>query len=129
MSAWPHIVWLELVDQQITPVTFRGLFAALRHCPHLHWLQISTDTVNIDIDPDTESFQHTALQQLILRPSDLADGEAVARIIFSMLPCVDRVLYSVYPELYSWHEVNRHLESFRSSPVTGHYITGVPSEI
>ncbi|KAG2121774.1 hypothetical protein BD769DRAFT_1476847 [Suillus cothurnatus] len=128
ISGWPHIVWLELVDREITPVTFRGIFAALRQCPHLQWLQISMDTVNIDIDPDTESFQHTALQQLILRPSDLADGEAVARIIFSMLPYVNRVLYSVYPELYSWQEVNGHLESLRSLPVTGRCITGAPSE-
>jgi hypothetical protein len=56
------------------------------------------DIVNIDVDPDTESFQPTALQQLILNPSDLAEGEIVARIIFSMLPCIDRGLYSVFPE-------------------------------
>jgi hypothetical protein len=41
-------------------------------------------------------------------------GEAVTRIIFSVLPFVDRVSYSVFPGLYSWQEVNVHLESFRS---------------
>lgn len=87
------------------------------------------DTVNIDVDPDTESFQHTALQQLILTRSGLADGKAVARIIFSMLPYVDRVLYSAFAGFCLWHEVNQHLQSFQSSAVTGSYITGAPSEI
>jgi len=55
-------------------------------------------------------------------------GEAVARIIFSMLPYVDRVSYSVLPELYSWQEVDVHLEYLRSLWVTGRCITGIPSE-
>ncbi|KAG1873129.1 hypothetical protein F4604DRAFT_1925623 [Suillus subluteus] len=129
MSKWPHICSLELVDWQITPVTFRGLLAALRQCPHLHSLQISMDIVNIDIDPETESFRHTALQQLTLTRSDLADGEAVARIVFSVLPYVNSVLYSEFLRSYSWDEVNRHLQSFQSSLVTGPDIAGAPSEI
>ncbi|KAG1807989.1 uncharacterized protein BJ212DRAFT_715633 [Suillus subaureus] len=111
MSRWPHIRSLELVDWQITPITFRGLFAALRQCPHLCWLQISMDAVNIDINPDTEPFQHTTLQQLILTRSDLVDGEAVARIIFSMLPYVDRVLYSWHEEYHQRSELDTHVRA------------------
>jgi hypothetical protein len=55
-------------------------------------------------------------------------GEAVAHIIFSMLPYVDRVSYLVFPELYSWQEVDVHLEYLRSLWVTGHCITGIPLE-
>lgn len=69
-------------------VTFRGLFAALRRCPHLYILALPIDAVNIDVDPEVESFQHTSLRYLDVSDSDVADPEAVARIIFSMLPCV-----------------------------------------
>ncbi|KAG1733809.1 hypothetical protein EDB19DRAFT_1191312 [Suillus lakei] len=64
-SSWPHLRTLEIAGLQVPPaVTFRGLFAALRLCPHLHRLEIFMDAVNIDIDPEAESFQHAALQSL-----------------------------------------------------------------
>jgi hypothetical protein len=74
MSSWLHIRCLDLRDSRLylqSTITFRGLFAALRLCPHLCTLWLSMDAVNIDIDLEAESFQHP---------------EVVARIIFSMLP-------------------------------------------
>ncbi|KAG0694970.1 hypothetical protein DFH29DRAFT_880347 [Suillus ampliporus] len=130
ISSWPHIRSLKIEDPRCRPptVTFRGLFAALRQCPHLHTLQILIDAVNIDIDPKAESFQHTTLHTLDLAQSWEADAEAVARIIFSMLPCVDMV--SRLPDLshlsHAWHDVNKHLKSLKSSPVPGRHITGAP---
>ncbi|KAG1744568.1 uncharacterized protein EDB91DRAFT_191157 [Suillus paluster] len=130
MSSWPHIRSLELVDRQMaSAVTFRGLFTALRRCPHLHTLHLLLDAQHIDIDPKAESFQHTALQILDLTWSHVADAEAVARIIFSMLPCVDRVAQigtwctGSRPK-EEWYEVNRHLKSLKSSAVLGCHITG-----
>ncbi|KAG2035834.1 hypothetical protein BDR03DRAFT_961689, partial [Suillus americanus] len=58
MSSWPHLRYLDLKDPYQTrgAITFRGLFAALRQCPHLYELSLLIDAVNIDIDPTTESF-------------------------------------------------------------------------
>ncbi|OAX36711.1 hypothetical protein K503DRAFT_801820 [Rhizopogon vinicolor AM-OR11-026] len=115
MSSWPHMVFLELTDLHCCPptVTFRGLLAALRLCPHLHTLRLSMDAVNIDIDPKVESFQHTSLQTLDVGPSPAEDAEAITCIISSMLPC----LSSVHCRLESgshlvWEEVNTRLELF-----------------
>ncbi|KAG1873198.1 hypothetical protein F4604DRAFT_1767167 [Suillus subluteus] len=83
MSYWPHIRTLELMDQQVIPtVIFRGLFAALRRCPHLHTRDILLGAVNIDIYHTAESFLHTSLKHLNLTSSDMLDVEAC--IIFSM---------------------------------------------
>ncbi|KAG1733792.1 hypothetical protein EDB19DRAFT_2026649 [Suillus lakei] len=130
MSSWPHIRSLSLVDWYLCPptVTFSGLFAALRLCPHLQDLEVSVDARNIDIEPEAESFQHTSLQNLTVGLSELesADAEAVARIIFFMLPAIDRVMCgsSGVPRL--WKYVNRHLEFLRNkaSSMPGRCITG-----
>ncbi|KAG2119628.1 uncharacterized protein F5147DRAFT_832332 [Suillus discolor] len=129
MSSWPHIRSLELVDSQMPPtVTFRGLFAALRLCPHLHTLHILMDTVNIDIDPAAESFQHTTLQKLDLCQSDIKDAETVARIIYSVLPCIDRiptqrVCWAAPVAFYKeWAEVNKHLGYLKFSTFGGDII-------
>ncbi|KAG1777993.1 hypothetical protein EV702DRAFT_1099266, partial [Suillus placidus] len=134
MTSWPHIRSLSLVDWYPCPptVTFRGLFAALRLCPRLQDLQVSLDDRNIDIEPEAESFQHTSLKTLIVGSSELgeADVEAIARIIFSMLPAVDRVMCaSGVPR--SWNNVNRHLQLLRNKPSSapGCCITGAASDL
>ncbi|KAG1744561.1 uncharacterized protein EDB91DRAFT_1080672 [Suillus paluster] len=94
MSSWPHIRTLSLEEPHCRPatITFRGLFTALRRCPHLQTLDVLIDTARIDIDDTAESFQHTTLRSLGLIPSShVVDAEAVSRIIFSTLPCVDRL--------------------------------------
>ncbi|KAG1873192.1 hypothetical protein F4604DRAFT_778583 [Suillus subluteus] len=127
MSSWPHIGILEFIDSQAIPtVTFRGLFAALRRCPRLHMLDIPLDAV--DIDPTAESFQHTSLQHLNLTSSDISDAKAVARIIFSVLPSVDRVVPLHKRSSGVCLEVQTHLESFRASAVLGCHITGAASK-
>ncbi|OJA13888.1 hypothetical protein AZE42_05395 [Rhizopogon vesiculosus] len=113
MSRWPHIRSLEL---QNTPrVTLRGLFAALRLCPDLHRLAIDIDAVDIDVDPEAESFQHTSLQSLAVGSSKTEDPEAAARIIFSMLPSISHVDHDW--NILEWDEVNGQLESLRVSAV------------
>jgi hypothetical protein len=113
MSSWPHIYDLSLSNTHL--VTFRGLFAALRLRPRLHSLATDIDAVNIDIDPEIESFQHTSLQRLDVGSSHVGDPVAVARIIFMMLPCIRCVIRdSNRPE---WDEVNRQLDSLRLSVV------------
>ncbi|KAG2126213.1 hypothetical protein DEU56DRAFT_556074 [Suillus clintonianus] len=130
MSSWPHIRTLEFKDPQAlqATVTLRGLFAALRRCPRLHTLDMPVDLVDIDIDPAAESFQDTSLQNLILTSSDITDAEAVARIIFLVLPSVDRVIPPTnhgYERSYDvCLEVQKHLESYRASAVLGQHITG-----
>lgn len=119
MSSWPHICSLILMGHLRQPtVTFRGLFAALRFCPHLHTLQVMIDTsMSIDIGPAAESFQHTSLRKLRVGASSLAaaEVEAVARIILSVIPCADLVTdWGLRGSL--WHEVNRRIQAFRSSP-------------
>lgn len=117
MASWPHICSLELSDMETVPtVTFRGLFTALSRCPNLLRLNMSMDVAGIDIDPTAESFQHTTLESLKLTRSRVADAEAVARILFSMLPRVDKVTDRWDPwntEISfqkHWDEVNRHLD-------------------
>jgi hypothetical protein len=78
------------------------------------------DAANIDINPEAESFQHSSLQKLHLGDSRVGDAEAVALIIFSMLPHVGEVMYFGYGtntgylggNSAMWWEVNRHLRSF-----------------
>ncbi|KAG2028300.1 hypothetical protein BDR03DRAFT_1019994 [Suillus americanus] len=133
MSSWPHIRMLEFVDPQVIPtVTFRGLSAALRQCPRLHTLDIPLNAVNIDIDPTVESFQHTSLQCLNLTSSHISDAEAVACVIFSMLPSVDRVLppadQGYKCPSHVCLEVQRHLGSFRAFAGLGRHVTGAASK-
>ncbi|KAG2031076.1 hypothetical protein BDR03DRAFT_973486 [Suillus americanus] len=129
MSSWPHIRMLEFTDPQVVPtVTFRGLFAALHRCPRLHTLDIPLDAVNIDIDPTAESFQHFSLQHLNLTSSDISDAKAVARVVFSVLPSVDRIFPLHRRSSGVCLEVQRHLESFRASAVLGCHITGAASK-
>lgn len=129
MSSWPHICSLILIGHLRQPtVTFRGLFAALRFCPHLHTLQVMVDTsMNIDIGPAAESFQHTSLKTLRLGASSVAgaEAEAVARIIFSVLPCVNlvtdwRLRRSVWDKVIQHIQ---HIKAFGSSPALGR-VTG-----
>ncbi|KAG1733807.1 hypothetical protein EDB19DRAFT_1729676 [Suillus lakei] len=127
-SSWPHIRSLKLEDPHLRPpsITFCGLFTALRQSPHLHTLHVLMDAVHIDIDPQAESFQHTSLRTLDVRSSHIADREAVAHIISSMLPSVESVIYgySGHHIRYAWQEVNKRLKSFKSSAVLGRRITG-----
>lgn len=128
MSSWPHIRSLKLEDPHLRPatITFCGLFAALRQSPHLHTLHVSMDAVNIDADPQAESFQHTSLQTLDVRSSHIADRETVAQIIFSMLPSVESVIYGYSGRhiRYAWQEVNKRLKSLKSSAALGRCVTG-----
>jgi hypothetical protein len=117
MASWPHIYSLELSDMETVPtVTFRGLFTALSRCPNLLRLNMSMDAAGIDIDPTAESFQHTTLESLELTRSCVVDVEAVARILFSMLPRIDKVTDQWDPwntEIHfqkQWDEVSRHLD-------------------
>ncbi|OAX37562.1 hypothetical protein K503DRAFT_226742 [Rhizopogon vinicolor AM-OR11-026] len=113
VSCWPHIRSLSFYSTRL--VTFRGLFAALRLCPHLHTFAAEIDALNIDVDPDAESFQHTSLQTLDLGFSDVDDHQAVARIIFSMLPRICQVV--PFRNRWQWDKVNRQLEYLRLSAV------------
>ncbi|KAG2137871.1 uncharacterized protein EDB93DRAFT_754580 [Suillus bovinus] len=122
MSCWPHIRSLELNDTKCrqATITFRGLFAALRQCPHLDTLRMLIDAMNIDVDPTTEpsSSRHTSLQLLDVRSAKVVDTEAVARIIFSMLPCVDKVYHAPdSSHANAWHEVRNYLKDLKSSAV------------
>lgn len=120
MTSWPHIRSLSLVDWHLWPtaVTFRGLFAALRLCPRLQDLEISVDARNIDIEPEAEAFQHTSLKKLIvgLRETEEVNGEAVARIVSSMLPAIDRVMWANGGVPRLWYDVNIHLGILRNKP-------------
>ncbi|KAG0695751.1 hypothetical protein DFH29DRAFT_879818 [Suillus ampliporus] len=132
MSSWPHIRVMDLTDHEFHPptITFRGLFVALRQCPHLHFLRSPIDAVNIDIDPKAESSQHHSLRVLDVGLSDIADAQTVACIIHSMLPGVDggEVRYNMGQEVSPWHEVNQLLKSFKSSAVLSPHITAAASE-
>jgi len=96
MSSWPHIHDLHLDSTSsrydnppsTNTVTFRGLFAALRLCPHLFHLSLDMDATNIDIDIECETFQHTSLKYLDVGSSIAEDPEAIIRIISTMLPSV-----------------------------------------
>lgn len=130
-SSWPHLRCLKLVDYYFprpSAVTFCGLFAALRLCPHLHTLWLSMDAVNIDTDPAAESFQHTSLKTFHVLSSSVAHPETVACIISSMLPCVAQVDYDTWSEgniAMSWAAVNDLLKNFKSSAAAVRGITGV----
>jgi hypothetical protein len=124
MSSWPHIEYLQLddseCDESTSTITFRGLFAGLRLCPHLHTLRVSMDAANIDVDPKTESFQHPTLHTLNFGLSRVRDAEAVASIIFSALPLTSEVEYRRYRDnSLVWKEVNRHLQSFARTRLEG----------
>ncbi|OJA11047.1 hypothetical protein AZE42_07187 [Rhizopogon vesiculosus] len=122
VSSWPRIESLELLDQEeISSVTFHGLFAALLLCPRLHTLQVSMDAANIDIDPKAESFQHPSLQKLHLCSSPVTDAETVAFIIFSRLPRVSEVEYDEYfdASLPVWRQVSRHHRSLKQNAIQG----------
>lgn len=80
------------------------------------------DALDIDIDPTTEPFLHTSLQNLNLTSSALLDAEAVARIIFSVLPAVDRIFPAGNEPSGVYLEVQKHLESFRASAVLSPHI-------
>ncbi|KAG2052525.1 hypothetical protein BDR06DRAFT_1009386 [Suillus hirtellus] len=120
MTAWPHIHSLSLMNWHPCPatLTFRGLFAALRLCPQLQDLQVSVDARNIDIEPEVESFQHTSLKNLTMDSCELeaVNVEAVARIIYSMLPAVSQVMCSNGGVPRLWHNVNKHLDLLRKKP-------------
>ncbi|OAX35233.1 hypothetical protein K503DRAFT_746259 [Rhizopogon vinicolor AM-OR11-026] len=119
MSSWPYICHLDLMDQRspTSPptVSFCGLFSALRLCPHLRYLKTHMDAVNIDIIPTSDSFQHASLRMLDVGSSDVADVEAVARIIFLKLPRVRRVSFDTKggSEL-GWEEINWQLRMFEA---------------
>jgi hypothetical protein len=120
---------LEFMDPQAVPtVTFRGLFAAIHRCPRLHTLDIPLNAVDIDIDPTAESFQHTSLQHLNLTSLDISDAKAVARIIFSAFPSVDRIFPPNKRPSDVCLEVLRHLESFRASTVLDRHVAGAASK-
>ena len=96
MSCWPHIRSLIYINRSRGPnlpnVTPRGLFAALRLCPDLHTMQIEVDATNVDIDPETESFQHPSLKRLNLGSSIIRDAKSFARIMIYMLPGLRQVM-------------------------------------
>ncbi|KAG1862651.1 hypothetical protein F4604DRAFT_1929406 [Suillus subluteus] len=117
MSTWPHIRILEIQDSGLIPshVTFHGLFTALRQCPHLRVLQVPINIATIDVDPNAEPMPHTSLQILELKTtkSEIENPEAVARIIFTSLPCVTEVSPSMFEG--NWGVVNFHLISLRAA--------------
>lgn len=112
MSSWPQIRSLSLYDPHRRPpkVTFRGFFAALSQCPYLHTLHVELDVVNIDINPRAESFQHTSLKNMCFYYSPAVNIEAVARIIYAMLPEVQLPDY-----VETWGDVNAHLKSLKAT--------------
>ncbi|KAG1810470.1 uncharacterized protein HD556DRAFT_55854 [Suillus plorans] len=118
MTTWSHIHSFQLMNWYPSPatLTFRGLFAALRLCPQLQELQVSVDARNIDIEPEVESFQHTSLRILTVDSCELevVNVEAVARIIYSMLPAVSQVMCSNGGVPRLWYNVNKHLEMLRN---------------
>ncbi|KAG2139114.1 uncharacterized protein EDB93DRAFT_1164156, partial [Suillus bovinus] len=68
MSTWPHIRTLHINSSCLDPfsVSLHGLFTMLGLCPQLHTLQVPINVTTIDIDPDAEPIQHTALRSLEL---------------------------------------------------------------
>ncbi|KAG2345443.1 hypothetical protein BDR05DRAFT_998573 [Suillus weaverae] len=112
MSSWPHICMLQIegLYHHAATITFCGLFTVLRQCPHLHTLQFLIDAANTDIDLDAKPLHSLQILDLTIT-SHIADAKAVAHILFSMLPCVDRVRKS----MQVWHEVNTYLTHFKAS--------------
>ncbi|KAG1830691.1 hypothetical protein DFJ58DRAFT_873775 [Suillus subalutaceus] len=123
MSTWPHMHDLEIDDLRLhhSPITFRGIFTAIRLCPQLHTLRVPIDstTFNIDVEPT----QHTFLRVLELKTPmfQIANAEALARIIFSCLPRIDRILGSIQCD---WDEVNMHIKSLKDAAL---HVTGAAS--
>jgi hypothetical protein len=113
MSGCPRIHSLTLWDSGPHPsvITFRGLFAALRLCPHLDYLHVELDAVNIDIDPGAESFQHTSLRKLNVGSSPVQDPKTVAHIISSAFPDIFEVIDGRSTK--GWSEVNGWLWNLR----------------
>ncbi|KAG1776714.1 hypothetical protein EV702DRAFT_1046037 [Suillus placidus] len=111
-SSWPHIRTLQIEGpyHHAATITFCGLFAALCQCPHLHMLQFLIGAVNTDINLDAKPLHSLQILDLTIT-SHIADAKAVAHIIFSMLPCVDRVSKS----MQVWHEVNTYVTHFKAS--------------
>ncbi|KAG2144706.1 uncharacterized protein EDB93DRAFT_531534 [Suillus bovinus] len=112
VSSWPQIRSLTLYDPYRRPpkVTFRGFFAVLSQCPYLQALHVGIDVVDIDINIEAESFQHTSLKGMSFHYSPAVNTEAVARIIFAMLPNVQLPEYDK-----TWDDVKTHLESLKAS--------------
>ncbi|KAG1778319.1 hypothetical protein EV702DRAFT_1196323 [Suillus placidus] len=119
MSSWPHMRDLEIETSCLrhSRITFRGVFTALRLCPQLRTLQVAMDTTTVDIDPDVEPVRHTSLRILHLKTPGfhIANAEALARIIFSCLPCI------ILVGGVDWDEVNMHLKSLKDAAL---HVTG-----
>jgi hypothetical protein len=119
MSTWPQIRILEIQDSGLLPshITFRELFTALRQCPHLRVLRVPVNITTIAIDPDAKLLPHTTLQRLGLEATGsdyiIENAQAIARIIFTLLPCVIQVNRSTIGE--DWNAVNFHLGSLRAA--------------
>jgi hypothetical protein len=119
MSSWPYIQEMRIdsaehYDQPEGPsptVTFGGLFAGLRLCPNLHTLCLDMDAINIDIDPEIESFQHASLRWLNVGSSIAEDAEAIADIILAMLPCVEGIDHHSCTDGWVWNKVSRIIRS------------------
>ncbi|KAJ8597189.1 hypothetical protein M405DRAFT_928250 [Rhizopogon salebrosus TDB-379] len=118
MSSWPHIQAMKIdsrkfYDQPEGPlptVTFRGLFAGLRLCPDLHTLCLDMDAINIDIDPEIESFQHASLRRLNVGSSIAENAGALAHIILAMLPCIEDIEHHSQRSGSVWEKVGRIIE-------------------
>jgi hypothetical protein len=119
MSTWPQIRILEIQDSGLLPshITFRELFTALRQCPHLRVLRVPVNITTIAIDPDAKLLPHTTLQRLGLEATGsdyiIENAQAIARIIFTLLPCVIQVNRSTIRQ--DWNAVNFHLGSLRAA--------------
>jgi hypothetical protein len=114
-SNWPHLRILEIEGSCLHPstITFRGLFTALRLCPHLHTLRVLIDPADTDIGPN--KIQHTSLKTVDFDTSSTIVNIAdVSRIIFNALPCVDQV-NRFTRRTKEWDEVNRHLKYLKGA--------------
>jgi hypothetical protein len=92
-------------------VTFGGLFAGVRLYPNLHTLCLDMDAINIDIDPETESFQHASLRRLNIGTSVAENAGVLAHIILAMLPCIEDIEHHSRRSGPVWEEVSRIIES------------------
>lgn len=123
MSCWPQIRFLALEDMRYreATITFHGLLTALRQCPLLKDLSLLINMVNLDVDPTAESLRNTSLQTWDVRSAVVVDAEAVARVIFSLLPRFASSYINSPPSRFRyasvWDNVWNHLRRFKSSPV------------
>jgi hypothetical protein len=115
-SSWPLIHTLQIYGpyNHSTAVTFRGLHAAFRQCPHLRTLKLPVDAGRMDIPRDAEPLYSLEILDLTAS-SHVVDAKAVAHIIFSIFP----VVHQVSGSNQMWREVNEYLESFRASGYLG----------